>query len=334
MTADPATDLRSSGEIGDIAYDPRNRPLAVGTAAQRPSAGQVPRNSMYYATDTGLFSFSDGSSWASPSSAPSGAAGGDLSGTYPNPQIASGVIVDADVSATAAIAFTKVSQPTFGTSLPGSPAAGDYYTLTDSTTSPTYIWHLRYFSTPGKWYPMPGSWGMGTSLPTVPSGVDRVRFVLVDSTSAPTYSWEFQYNAAEATYKWEFVGGCPAVSETSTDSTVASSTYVDPTSTVVSVTVPRAGVYEVGYGFTVNNLTGSDNYEMFGALKVGAAASADADAALFQGAATANHSASVARWQRKTCAASDVLKLQYRGVTSNSKTLLDQFLRVTPCRVS
>jgi hypothetical protein len=40
-------------------------------------------------------------------------AGGDLTGTYPNPQIAAGAIVNADVSPTAAIAGTKVN-PAFG----------------------------------------------------------------------------------------------------------------------------------------------------------------------------------------------------------------------------
>ena len=60
----------------------------LGTGAQQAAAGNDAR-------------FSD-------ARAPTGTASGDLSGTYPSPQIAAGVIVDADVNASANIAQSKI----------------------------------------------------------------------------------------------------------------------------------------------------------------------------------------------------------------------------------
>lgn len=71
--------------------------------------------------------YSNGVTWTRLAAAgtggpPTGAAGGDLVGSYPNPQIAAGIIVNADISATADIAQSKIFGLT--TSLSGKVATG------------------------------------------------------------------------------------------------------------------------------------------------------------------------------------------------------------------
>jgi hypothetical protein len=69
----------------------------LGTAPSSPVKGQMYMNT----ADNTLYWF-DGTVWVAAKAGagtPTGPAGGDLSGTYPNPQIAAGVIVDADVAA-------------------------------------------------------------------------------------------------------------------------------------------------------------------------------------------------------------------------------------------
>ncbi len=73
----------------------------LASAPSSPVAGQV-----YYDSGSGILYYWDGSAWIPTAKGP---AGGELAGNYPNPTVADGVIDNANISATAAIALSKLA---------------------------------------------------------------------------------------------------------------------------------------------------------------------------------------------------------------------------------
>lgn len=107
-----------SGAYGPgISFGPsRDTPLYRPTPGQLRIAGSlvvdgfVTPDSLGSGIRDGTKFLRDDGTWQTTTgAAPGGTAGGDLSGTYPSPQIAAGVIVNADINAAAAIAYSKLA---------------------------------------------------------------------------------------------------------------------------------------------------------------------------------------------------------------------------------
>lgn len=183
--------------------------------------------------------------WISPTAVPDADAStkgilqlaGDLAGTAASPQIAAGAIVDADISASAAIAKSKLAGLNIVNADVNASAGIDFSKL-----------NLHVGATP----------------PTLPSSGDMWIY-----NGATGIYWVFIYDSTEPTYKWKFVGGGSLQSGPAGSLSTSSTAFVDLTSGP-TLTLPRAGDYIISWGFlsAANNGT-AGTYNMYGGLNVG-----------------------------------------------------------------
>lgn len=171
----------------------------------------------------------------------------------------------------------------------------------------------------------------GARTTTLPTLTDENEWLYpADTTNGVV--WQLKYNAGSASgFKWEFIGGAPMFTKIDTSETVTTPTvYTDAPTVGPSVTVPRAGDYEVWIGADFASTQG--NTDAFIAVKRGAAAAVDLDSMVDH-----TGSAIVATHSRMLIitglAASDVLKMQYKTGSLNV-TCKNRWMAVRPIRVS
>jgi hypothetical protein len=177
----------------------------------------------------------------------------------------------------------------------------------------------------------PGGGGIPVPSASPPaSPVDGTLWVF-PADAANGINWLFQFNSAEATFKWEFLGGQPTYAvigegnlTTPPLESCVSGTYVDIATVGPSLTVPRAGDYVIDFGCMVD---ATDQGWM--AIKLGAAATADPEGVLNRNVQFDNV---MRRMKRTGLTASEVLKAQYR-VNTGTARFMDRWLTILPTRV-
>lgn len=150
-------------------------------------------------------------------------------------------------------------------------------------------------------------------------------------------TWLFQYQAAQATYKWVFVGGSPIFAEVTTSESTTSSGYTALATAGPSITLSRGGDYDVRLEARV---FGPENaaagFIGFMSYDIGGTGAADADAILgtnpVNSVSDIGWSASGAR--RKTAiAAATTLTSKYRTSAATTTVFASRKMVVSPVRV-
>lgn len=156
------------------------------------------------------------------------------------------------------------------------------------------------------------------------------------ATMANGVRWQFQYNATSiSAYKWEYIGGSELSSEVAASSTTNSGVYVDPNGGVCSITLLRAGDYDIRFGANLEISTPVANAQIvYGTSIAGAAPDNNYAITLYENGGVAVE-ISAHRERRKTdIAANSVIKNQWSVVGATVQSMFGQWLKIAPVRIS
>lgn len=170
-----------------------------------------------------------------------------------------------------------------------------------------------------------------TALPSSPADGDEIIFT--DSLTAPTYRWHLRYNSgSSSSYKWEFIGGTPALVMVTTDEASPGASYADLTTVGPSFTTPLAGDYVVTISAQVYTTTGGGTLSM--SYAVGGTGASDTWAAHSQNVGTGTGQIQLRTYPQSGLAASTLIRAKYKGANGSAQHWVGRLLEVRPVRVS
>lgn len=198
----------------------------------------------------------------------------------------------------------------------------------------------RNFEAIAQRFPLgPGDLHFGGTVTSLPTGVDEGFEVNYVASSSAGVVWRLKYlPTLSVTYPWLFIGGPPLYAEVTATQTTTSTTYVALATAGPSVTLPRAGDYDIAIGARI-----SQNAETRAALMsydIGATGASDADAIDYFGGdsydgANGTVTAPLTRERRKTGLTAVTLTSKYRaGGSGGTASFSGRWMRVTPIRLA
>jgi hypothetical protein len=108
------------------------------------------------------------------------------------------------------------------------------------------------------------------------SGIEDGDEVYLEVDATNGVEWHLVYRSAEATYKWRFLGGPPMRSEVLTNEGLNNAAYTALTTAGPSITLPRAGDYDVAIESTSTSTSNSG--QTYHSYDIGVVSAVDADA--------------------------------------------------------